>query len=512
MSGNEVVLEVNHVSKSYGAVQALKDVNFTVKKGEIHTLLGENGAGKSTLIKVLAGEHAPDTGYIVVNGEKMTQYHPTVSRAHGISIVHQELSIFENLTVYENIYPFPINKKKGGIIQKKEVINKAKESIKRFGVDISPTDKMRDLRLSSQQMVEILRALSDNAKIVLLDEPTSGLNTQETALLMRILKHLRDDGITIIYISHRISEIMEISDRITVLRDGQYVDTLNNDEKLTQNLLVSKMVGRDFSKSIYSKKTSKIDKNAPVVYQAKNIFKTNAVNDVSFEVKKGRYLAYLVLKDRARMSCLAFYLVWMTKTAERFSLKEEKIHRLNPMTLIHKGMFYFNNNRKDAGIIFDMPIADNMAAPLLKKLTKHGMLNDRMISEHAHEYIQQFSIVLNSIFDKPTSLSGGNQQKVMLSIGLGTEPELIIANEPTRGIDVGAKLEILHFLNQLSDQGVTVICFSSDLPELITLSDRIMVMNSFNLAGIIDCDDISEQSVMQLAALSHLERGETHGE
>jgi ABC-type sugar transport system ATPase subunit len=361
-------------------------------------------------------------------------------------------------------------------------------------------------------MVEILRALSDKAKIVLLDEPTSGLNTQETALLMRILKQLRDDGITIIYISHRISEIMEISDRITVLRDGQYVDTLYNDEKLTQNLLISKMVGRDFSTSIYSKKTSTIDKNAPIVYQVKNISKANAVDDVSFEVKKGEILGVFGLEGSGTHELSRILFGLDDKDSGEVFFKGEKIHRLSPMTLIHKGMFYFNNNRKDAGIIFDMPIADNMAAPLLKKMTKHGMLNDRMISEHAHEYIQQFSIVLNSIFDKPTSLSGGNQQKVMLSIGLGTEPELIIANEPTRGIDVGAKLEILNFLNQLSRQGVTVICFSSDLPELITLSDRIMVMNSFKLAGIIDCDEISEHSVMQLAALSELERGVTYGE
>ena len=502
MCSNEVVLQVNHISKSYGAVQALKDVHFSVREGEIHTLLGENGAGKSTLIKLLAGEHAPDSGSIVVNGKTLTQFHPAVSRENGISVVHQELSIFENLTVYENIFPFPTDKEKGGIIKKEEVIQKATESIGRFGVDISPTEKMRDLRLSSQQMVEILRALSDNAKIVLLDEPTSGLNTQETALFMRILKQLRDDGITIIYISHRISEIMEISDRITVLRDGQYVCTLENDENLTDNVLISNMVGRDFSKSIYSRKISKIEKDCPVLYQAKNICKSNAVDNVSFDVRKGEILGVFGLEGSGTHELSRILFGLDKKDGGDIYFKGEKINRLNPMTLIRKGMFYFNNNRKDAGIIFDMSIADNMAAPLLKKLTKHGLLSDRMISEHAKKYIRQFSIVLNSIFDKPSSLSGGNQQKVMLSVGLGTEPELIIANEPTRGIDVGAKLEILNFLNNLSEQGVTVICFSSDLPELITLSDRIMVMNSFKLAGIIDCDEISEQNVMRYAALS----------
>ena len=501
MSEKKIALEISHVSKSYGAVHALRDVSFSVKKGEIHTLLGENGAGKSTLIKIIAGEHAPDSGDVIVNGNKIVQFHPEISRAAGVSVVHQELSIFENLTVYENIYPFPLDNKEGGIVQKKEVIKKAEESIKRFDMDILPTDRMSDLRLSSQQMVEILRALSNNAQVVLLDEPTSGLNIQEAEKLMQVLKQLRTEGITIIYISHRISEIMEISDRVTVLRDGQFVCTLDNDETLTENLLISKMVGRDFSTSIYSKKVSNVG-NTEIIYEVRHMSKRNKVDNVSFNVRKGEILGIFGLEGSGTYELSRMLFGLDTRDSGDVLFKGEQLKKLEPMSLIDKGMFYFNNNRKDAGLIFEMSIADNIAAPVLKKLTRNGLLNNNLISDHAKKYIKQFSIVLNSISDKPSSLSGGNQQKVLLSIGLGTKPELIIANEPTRGIDVGAKLEILNFLNQLSEGGVTVICFSSDLPELITLSDRILVMNSFKRAGILDCDDISEQSVMRLAAMS----------
>ena len=250
MQKSEIILELQNVSKSFGPVKALRDVTLSVHRGEIHTLLGENGAGKSTLIKILSGEHAPDCGSVIVDGQKLVRHHPMESRMAGISIVHQELSIFQNLMVYENIFPYP--EKDMFRIPKKKLIEKAQTEMDRFHLTISPTAYVSDLRLSEQQMVEILRALGDNAKIVLLDEPTSGLNTQETALLMSTLRKLCDEGLTIVYISHRISEIMEISDRVTVLRDGRYVATFENNASLSENTLISSMVGRDFSKSIYS--------------------------------------------------------------------------------------------------------------------------------------------------------------------------------------------------------------------------------------------------------------------
>lgn len=499
MQDSSAILELNDISKSFGVVHALKNVSFTVKKGEIHALLGENGAGKSTLIKILSGEYSPDSGAIFVEGEQVKSFHPLVSRSLGISIVHQELSIFENLTVYENIFPF--KKDQRMLVPKKELINKSIESMKRLNIRISPTAKMSDLRLSIQQMVEILRAVSDNAKIVLLDEPTSGLNTQETSSLMKVLKQLRADGITIIYISHRISEIIEISDRVTVLRDGCYINTFNNDENLTQSKLISSMVGRDYEKSIYSKKKSTIAPDSKIVFEALNFTKGKAVMDVSLQLRLGEILGVFGLEGSGTYELSRMLFGLHGKDSGTITFNDKEINKITPATMIENGILFLNNNRKDAGLFFNMAVADNMAAPVLDKLTKRSLISKKMIQNYTLSYVEQFSIILNSIYDLPGNLSGGNQQKVMLSICLGTKPRMIIVNEPTRGIDVSAKQEILSFLKKFAEEGVSILCFSSELPELITLSDRIAVMNTGHIAGIIECDDINENSVMQLAAM-----------
>ena len=500
MQNTSTILQLDHISKSFGVVHALKDVTFSVNEGEIHALLGENGAGKSTLIKILSGEHAPDSGTVSVAGEEIKSFHPLVSRSLGISVVHQELSIFENLTVYENIFPF--QKDHSLLIPKKELIKKTEESMSRLNLQISPTAKMTDLRLSIQQMVEILRALSDNAKIVLLDEPTSGLNSQETSILMKVLKQLRDDGITIIYISHRIAEIMEICDRVSVLRDGSYITTFNNDENLTESKLVSSMVGRDFEKSIYSKKVSVIDDNAPVVFEATDFTKGSVVMDVDLTLREGEILGVFGLEGSGTYELSRMLFGLHDKDSGTLKFKEKEIKKITPANMIKNGILYLNNNRKDAGLFFNMPIADNLAAPVLDRLTKNGFLSKRLIQDYTLSFVDQFSIVLNSIYDTPRSLSGGNQQKTMLSICLGPKPQMLIVNEPTRGIDVGAKQEILNFLNLFVSKGISILCFSSELPELITLSDRIAVMNSGRIAGIIECDEINENNVMQLAAMN----------
>ncbi|MEJ8733680.1 MULTISPECIES: sugar ABC transporter ATP-binding protein [Mediterraneibacter] len=496
------ILKLQHISKRFGAVQALKDVTFSVKQGEIHTLLGENGAGKSTIIKMLSGEYQPDEGKIVIDGKAMESLDANESRRLGISVVHQELTIFDNMTVYENIFPYStFQGKKVRVIQKKEAIRRTKELMSRFGLSIDPMVKMNTLRLSSQQMVEILRALSENAKIVLLDEPTSGLNTQETDVLMKILRKLRDEGVTIIYISHRISEIMQISDRISIMRDGTYVDTVDNDGNLTENLLISKMVGRDFSADIYRKKVSELPDTAEVIYEVKNFTADKMVKDVSFSVRKGEIFGVFGLEGSGNGELSQMLFGLHTKKAGEIYFHGKKVKDLSPTNLIQQGMIYLNNNRKDAGLFFDMSIADNIAAPVLDKLCPNHILDTKKISEYTEKFVQSFHIVLGSVKNKPGSLSGGNQQKVMLSICLGTDPELIIVNEPTRGIDINAKMEILKFLEELSKEGVTIICFSSDLPELITLSDRILVMSNSKVSGILQAGEIDEESVMKLAAL-----------
>jgi ABC-type sugar transport system ATPase subunit len=499
MQDSSVILQLNGISKSFGAVHALKDVTFSVNKGEIHALLGENGAGKSTLIKILSGEYPPDSGTVTIDDEQIKTFHPLVSRSLGISVVHQELSIFENLTVYENVFPFREGHR--WLIPQKELIKKTEESMSRLNIHISPTAKMADLRLSVQQMVEILRALSDNAKIVLLDEPTSGLNTQETSILMQVLKQLRNDGVTIIYISHRISEIIEISDRVTVLRDGAYITTFKNDENLSESNLISSMVGRDFEKSIYSKKVSTLTQDAKIVFEASNFTKGKAVIDASLNLREGEILGVFGLEGSGTFELPRMLFGLHSKDSGSLKFNGKEIKNITPTKMIENGILFLNNNRKDAGLFFNMSIADNMAAPVLNRLTNNGLLSKRMIQDYTLSYVEQFSIILNSIYDTPRSLSGGNQQKIMLSICLGTKPKMIIVNEPTRGIDVSAKQEILKFLKIFVNEGVSILCFSSELPELITLSDRIAVMNTGRIAGIIECDDINENSVMRLAAM-----------
>lgn len=504
MSEKDIALEIRNVVKNYGNIRALQDISLTVRKGEIHALLGENGAGKSTLIKIISGEISPTEGTVIINGKEITAFHPTISRGMGVAVVHQELSVFENMTVYENIFPYAVGKKT--FIPKKKLIEEAQKSIERFGLNITPTEKVSNLTASAQQMVEILRALSENANIILLDEPTSGLNAKETESLMRILRQLRQEGISIIYISHRIAEIVQISDCVSVLRDGCYMGTFTNDESLTEHMLISHMVGRDFEKSIYAKKVSTIKDDTSIAFEVKNFTSKRGIEDVSFSVRKGEILGVVGLEGSgtAELSRMLFGL--QSREKGEIYFEGNKISHINPTEMIRHGIMYLSNNRKDMGLYFNMSIMDNVVTPSLDNMISGGLLSEHKMQEYTLEFVKEFSIVLDSIYDKPGSMSGGNQQKAMLSICLGVHPKVIIINEPTRGIDVGAKLEILQFLERLAKEGCTILCFSSDLPEIITLSDRVLIMNSGKTAGIIECDEISETSIMHLAVMDMKER------
>lgn len=497
-------LEIQNVVKNYGNIKALRDISLTVHKGEIHALLGENGAGKSTLIKIISGEISPTKGSVTINGEELTTFHPTISRARGVAVVHQELSVFENMTVYENIFPYAVDKKV--FIPKKKMIEEAQSSIERFGLSISPTEKVGNLTASAQQMVEILRALSENANIILLDEPTSGLNAKETESLMRILHQLRKEGISVIYISHRIAEIMEISDCVSVLRDGCYMGTFPNDESLTEHMLISHMVGRDFEKSIYAKKVSTVKDDVPAAFEVRNFTSKRGIEKVSFSVKKGEILGIAGLEGSGTTELSRMLFGLQSHEEGEIYFEGKKISHINPTEMIQHGIMYLSNNRKDMGLYFNMSILDNVVTPSLNNMTSGGLLSEQKMQNYTLEFVKEFSIVLGSVYDKPGSMSGGNQQKAMLSICLGVRPKVIIINEPTRGIDVGAKLEILQFLEKLAKEGCTILCFSSDLPEIITLADRVLIMNSGKNAGIIECDEISETSIMHLAVMDMKER------
>ena len=499
-SGKEKFLVIDNISKSYGVVQALKNVSFTIAKGEVHTLLGENGAGKSTLIKIISGEEAPDTGKITLDGETVKNYSPMVAKAMGIAMVHQELAIFENMTVAENIFPTMEFLTKSGAIDKRRLIKEAQEKIDLFGMDLVPTQRMDSLTVAQQQMTEILRAISAGSKLVLLDEPTSGLNKEETANLMKIIDALRSQGITIIYISHRIAEIMQISNRITVMRDGEYITTFINDENLKEIDLISRMVGRELTGSLYKRKTYTGEASGEVMFEVKGMNKKNAVYDIDFQLKKGEVLGFFGLEGSGTNSVSRMMFGLEAMESGEVFFKGEKIGKVTTTTMVDKKIMYINNNRKQAGLLLDSSALNNMSMPVLKDFSKGAIIDNKKLIEHTCKFIDAFNVVIPSVYQKPRNLSGGNQQKVLMSICLGKDPELLIINEPTRGIDVGAKAEIHRFLLNEVEKGVGLIVFSSELPELMSLCDRIIVMKNKRIVGEISKEEISEESIMTIAA------------
>ena len=503
-------INITGISKRYGVVQALNDISFSVQKGEIHAILGENGAGKSTLVKVIMGETAPDEGEIILEGEVMKQYSPLYARSRGIQMVHQELAVFENMTVAENIYPWNEFRTRARTVNWKKLNEEAQKQLDLFGLkNIKPDQLMRDLTLDAQQMVEILRCMSANPKVLLLDEPTSGLNDEETKKLIETLKQLRNHGQTILYISHRLKEILDISDRVTTLRDGNYISTLPNDAQLTEEKLINNMVGRDLSSSLYSQKRYDSLSTGTVLFEVKGLSKKNAINDVSFSMKKGEVLGFFGLEGSGsdKLSRIMYGLEGRDEGEVLF--KGTPVRPLNPSTMLEKRVLYLNTNRKLAGLLLDMPTTDNIAMPILKKISNFMFMNTRRLQEISEEYIRKFSIAIPTVKTRPRDLSGVNQQKVMLTICLAAEPELLIVNEPTRGIDVGAKAEIHKLLLEFAEKGVGVIIFSSELPELLGLADRVLVMKKRMIAGELEGTEIAENSIMTLAAA---ETGDTRSE
>jgi ABC-type sugar transport system ATPase subunit len=504
MSDNDF-LTISNISKSYGAITALEDIHFSIKKGEIHTVLGENGAGKSTLVKIISGEEIPDKGFIELDGQKPKAYRPAVAHSMGIHMVHQELAVFENLTVAENIYP-NYDFKKLGKIDYKKLYEETNKKLEMFGLKtIKPDTPLASVTLAGQQMVEILRCIVAHPKVIILDEPTSGLNNRETDFLMNILKHLKNEGITIVYISHRLREIMQISDRITVLRDGKLVTTLVNDGRITENDLINNMVGRDLSGSLYKVKTKPGNADGSVVFEVKGLAKKNALNATDLTLHRGEVLGVFGLEGSGVTKLSRMMYGLERKDTGEIFVRGKKINTVNPRNMIRENVMYLNNNRKLAGLLLDMAVTDNLSLPVLSKISaKLGFINFKDREKISLEYVDKFSIVLSSLKTPPRNLSGGNQQKVMLSMCLVPEPEILIVNEPTRGIDVGAKTEIQKFLFGIAAKGVGIIVFSSEMPELMCLCDNILVMRNSSMAGGLSCGEYTEQAIMRYATVGTL--------
>ena len=475
------LVDLRHVSKSYGPVQALQDVSFGIRAGEVHALLGENGAGKSTTMRVVRGETAPTSGEVLVDGKKLTRFSPSVSDDLGIAMVHQELSIFNGLTVAENLAPDLPTRTWAGFVNRRKLNDFAAEKLNLFNLNIRPEQPMSSLTTGQKQIVEILRAISDSRRLIILDEPTSSLNAQEAETLLALIKSLRADGKSVLFVSHRIPEVLEISDRVTVLRDGKFIETLDN-YGLSEADLVQRMVGRDMGELHARRQSSGITEGA-IAFGAKGLSGVGGLSDVSLDLRQGEVLGIFGLEGSGagELSRLLFGLD--VPRAGDVQVKGNTIANPTPLKMIEAGVTYLSPDRSDAGLFKFRSLSDNITAPVLSRLSKMGLIRREAVRETSQGYSNRFSIKAGGLASTPASLSGGNQQKVMMAACLTPGPEVVIANEPTRGVDVGAKAEMHRKLVELAESGTSVLVFSSELPELVSLCDRVIVMRSNRIAG-----------------------------
>jgi len=498
MADNPILL-LEGISKSYGAVKALKAVSFSVNRGEIHAILGENGAGKSTLVKIIKGETRPDSGRLVFEGNEIKVADPLYANSIGITMVHQELTVFDELTVAENIYPNNVFRTKLGLIDRQRLRQQSDEQLALFKLQINPSEKVANLPLAEQRIVEILRAIALKRKLIILDEPTAGLNESETRILISLVQKLRDEGITIIYISHRIAEVLEISDRITILRDGNYISTQPAAGVSTAEL-IRLMVGREVDLLYTKKAQAEGKKSGDCLLELEQVGKKGFVQGINLKLNREEILGIFGLQGSGveKLSQILYGLDSYASGVVR--MKGRVLRGRNAETMLKQGVIYLNANRKRAGLFLDMSTAENMACPRLKKLSMNNILKKKEMFRYASDFIRKFDIIIPSPRTKPKNLSGGNQQKLMFSVCLGTEPDCVILNEPTRGIDIGAKAEIHRFILELPRNRTGVVLFSSELPELISLCDRIVVMRNNAIVGELQGDDIKEETIMSLAA------------
>lgn len=488
---SNVILKMQHISKAYGGIKALDDVEFEVKRGEILCLLGENGAGKSTLMKILSGVVIPNEGEVFLEGEKINIKNPNIAHEYGISTVHQELIQFPDMTIMENIYAgrYP---KKNGLIDFKELRHRTEALMDELGIHFDPGEYVRNLSVAQRQLVEIMKALSFHSKIIIFDEPTSSLTSEETNILFKIIADLKKKGISQIYISHRLEDIFAIGDRISVLRDGKnsgggMVKDMDSDQ------VIALMVGRNIENQFPKEKAEIGD----VILKVENISNKN-VKNASFELRRGEVLGFGGLVGAGR-SELMRAVMGLDKASGKIYKNGQEIHNNTPTDAIRNGFALVPEDRKDQGLVLILSILQNIEMSSLKRLSKLGFMNKGQEKECADEYIKVLQIKTSSKGQSAGSLSGGNQQKVVIAKCLATNPEILILDEPTRGIDVGSKTEIYKIINDLAKKGVAIIVISSELPELLNISDRIIVMREGVITGEMKGIEAKEETVMKLA-------------
>lgn len=486
-------LEIKGIKKRFGGVAALKHMEFTLRGGSILCLVGENGAGKSTLIKILAGHYQPDEGEILIDGEPVQLTNPKISQQHGISIIHQELLLVSHLTVAENISLGRLPRRPGGLIDWKTAHATAVKSLALLGSSIDPSVKVEELSTGEQQIVEIARALSTDTRILILDEPTASLSESETSRLLKIIKELRNSGLAIIYVSHRMEEVFELADDITVIRDGSVVASASAAD-YTPDKVVRQMVGRDVS-------LERKSRTAPghKILEVKGLGRGKVLKDVSFTLHKGEVLglAGLVGSGRTEIARCLFGLDKMD--SGEIVLDNEKVMIRNPGEAIRKGIGLVPEDRKSQGLVLGSSVKENATLSILGRLQSFGFIKRKSEADLVNNYKNKLHIKTPTIGAPVSSLSGGNQQKVVLARWLAVGPNILILDEPTRGVDVGARAEIQSLIEDLVKGGLAIIMISSDLLELLTMSDRIVVVRDGSTVAELAGESATKEEVLKYA-------------
>lgn len=490
------MLKLANISKSFPGVKALSDVHLDVQAGEIHALLGENGAGKSTLTKLIAGVYRPDGGSIEFDGKPVHWHSARDAKAAGIHVIYQEFVLFPQMTVAENIFLGNERRKGPGLIDHVRTRRDAADLLSRLGVDIDPDERVSESSVADQQMIEIAKALVHDVKLLILDEPTAVISGKEVSLLFQRLRALKAQGVAIVYISHRLEEVFEICDRATILKDGKFV-TSREVKDLNRDQIVSLMVGRDMAELFPAK--SGVSPSAPVVLEASGIAVAPRVRDASIVLRAGEIttLAGMVGSGRTEVALGIFGALPLQ--AGSIVIDGEKHGSMNPAKSIQLGIGLLTEDRKGQGLAMLLDVASNISAPDLKSISQAGLLDRRQEALIAGEEIDSFQIACRGPRGSVLNMSGGNQQKVLVSRWARTSKRVLILDEPTRGVDVGAKAEIYRIIKQMTSKGIAVLMISSELPEVVGMSDRVIVMREGISVGELIGDEINEEEIMRLA-------------
>lgn len=495
IKSKDPILQVTGIHKIFPGVHALKGVDFQLRSGEVHALVGENGAGKSTLMKVLTGIYKPNEGSIAYKGKTVAFVSPKEAQNEGISIVHQELNLMNHLTVAQNIF---IGREGNGFVTNDKIINdKTQKLLDLLKISFKPTDIVGELTVGKQQMVEIAKAISFKSNVLILDEPTAALTETEIRELFKIMHQLRDSGVAMVYVSHRMDEIMEMSDRITVLRDGEYVTMLNTKETNLDEI-IKYMVGRTIFEE--PKSASNVPKNAPVVLSVKGL-KSKDIKDVSFDLQKGEILGFAGLMGAGRTEVARLIFGADKKTEGTFYINGKEKNINTPKDAVEYSIGYLSEDRKRYGLATGLSVADNMVIAELRSFTKNGFIDAGKIKKVANEFVEKILIRTPSVDQLIKNLSGGNQQKVIIAKWLIRDCDILIFDEPTRGIDVGAKSEIYKLMNDLVAQGKSIIMISSELQEILRMSDRVVVMCEGKITKTLDISEANQEIIMKYATM-----------